>query len=150
MTNNIRNRTAKKITLSIGLILASFAYAFYQNKIPLSSVTTFVNTTPVVVTIKPTGQYVDGTYVGAQADAYYGIIQVKVTVSNGALTDVQFLQHPNDRSTSVRINNYAMPILRQEAIRAQSANVDIVSGATDSSQAFVQSMSSALAQAKNS
>ncbi|HEY4384430.1 MAG TPA: FMN-binding protein [Ktedonobacteraceae bacterium] len=46
------------------------------------------------------------------------------------------------------INNYADPQLTSEAIQAQSANVDIVSGATDSSEAFIQSLNSALAQAK--
>ena len=106
-------------------------------------------TPPPVPISKPAGQYADGTYVGNPADAYYGTIQVEAIIKNGALADVQFLQHPSDRSTSVRINNHAMPILRQEAISAQSANVDIVSGATDSSQAFEQSIASALTQAKN-
>jgi uncharacterized protein with FMN-binding domain len=91
----------------------------------------------------------DGTYTGDSADAFYGFIQVQVAISGGKLTDVQFLQYPNDRSTSRMINGQAMPILRQEAIAAQSANVDIVSGATDSSQAFIQSLSSALAKAKS-
>jgi len=60
---------------------------------------------------------------------------------------VQFLQYPSDRNTSIRINSRAMPILKQEAISAQNANVNIVSGATDSSQAFQQSLASALSQA---
>lgn len=100
-------------------------------------------------TSKPAGQFKDGTYTGSVADAYYGNIQVSGIFTNGTLTDVTFLQYPNDRDRSIRINQYAMPILRQEAISAQSANVDIVSGATDSSQAFIQSMASVLSQAKN-
>ncbi len=94
------------------------------------------------------GQYKNGVYTGSPADAFYGNIQVQVTVSSGKIADVQFLQYPSDRNTSVMINNQAMPYLKQEAIQAQSANVNIVSGATDSSQAFIQSMQSALAQAK--
>lgn len=94
------------------------------------------------------GQYRDGTYTGQVADAYYGNIQVKAIISGGKLTDVQFLQYPNDRNTSVMINTQAMPYLKSEAIQAQSANVDIVSGATDSSRAFIISLGSALAQAK--
>lgn len=93
------------------------------------------------------GQYKDGAYTGSAADAFYGNIQVQVTISGGRITDVQFLQYPNDRSTSIAINSQAMPYLKQEAIQAQSANVDIVSGATDSSQAFQESLQSALAQA---
>ena len=95
------------------------------------------------------GLYADGQYTGSVADAYYGNIQVKVTVSGGKITDVVFLQYPSDRGTSVRINSQAMPYLKQEAIAAQSANVGIVSGATDSSLAFQQSLASALALAKN-
>lgn len=100
-------------------------------------------------TVKPAGLYKDGTFTGSVADAYYGNIQVSAVFQNGNLTDVTFLQYPNDRDRSIRINQYAMPILQQEAIAAQNAQVDIVSGATDSSQAFVQSLTFAFSQAKN-
>lgn len=99
---------------------------------------------------KPAGQYKDGSYTGSMADAYYGIVQVRATVSGGKLTDVVFLQYPNDRSTSVYINSQAMPLLKSEAIAAQSANVSGVSGASDTSMAFRESLGAALAQAKNS
>jgi uncharacterized protein with FMN-binding domain len=62
---------------------------------------------------------------------------------------VQFLQAPNAHGHSVEINSVADPMLAQEAIQAQSAKVDIVSGATDSSDAFIQSMQSALNKAKS-
>jgi uncharacterized protein with FMN-binding domain len=94
--------------------------------------------------------YRDGTYTGVSADAYYGNIQVKVIIQGGRIADVQFLDYPQDRGTSVEINQQAMPYLRSEAIQAQTAPVDGVSGATDSSGAFNQSLSSALAQARNS
>ena len=99
-------------------------------------------------TPKPTGQYTDGTYTGSQADAYYGTVQVEAIVQGGKLTDVQFLQYPNSHSTSVYINQQAMPYLTQEAVQAQSANVNIISGATFTSMAFQQSLASALAKAK--
>jgi uncharacterized protein with FMN-binding domain len=99
-------------------------------------------------TPKPTGLYADGTYTGSVADAYYGNLQVAAVIQGGKLTDVQFLQYPSDRSQSQRINSRSSPILRQEAIQAQSANVNIVSGATASSQAFQESLASALTQAK--
>ncbi len=97
---------------------------------------------------KPSGLYTDGAYTGSAADAYYGMVQVKAVIQNGKIADVQFLQYPNTHSTSVYINSQAMPYLKQEAIQAQSANVNIVSGATDTSMAFQQSLASALAQAK--
>jgi len=104
---------------------------------------------PAPVAIAQKNLYADGTYVGSIADAYYGNVQVQAVIQNGKIVDVQILQYPSDRSRSVSINTYAMPILRNEAISLQSANVDIVSGATDSSQAFGQSLGSALAQARN-
>ncbi len=91
--------------------------------------------------------YKDGTYTGSVADAYYGNIQVQAVIKGGKITQVKFLQYPNDRPNSVAINQQAMPYLQQEAIQVQSAHVNGVSGATDTSIAFIQSLSSALSQA---
>lgn len=90
----------------------------------------------------------DGAYTGSVADAQWGYVQVKAIISGGKITDVQFLQYPNDRSRSVYINSVADPQLTSEAIQAQSAQVDVITGATDSSQAFIQSLSDALTQAQ--
>lgn len=104
--------------------------------------------TPV---LKPrTGLYADGVYTGSVADAYYGNVQVRATVQSGRITSVQFLDYPHDRGTSLFINSMAMPRLISEAVQAQSAKVDIVSGATDTSMAFQQSLGSALSSARNS
>lgn len=92
--------------------------------------------------------YKDGSYTGSPADAFYGNIQVQATIAGGKITDVQFLQYPNEQDNSVRINQAAMPYLKQEAIKAQSANVDVITGATDTSQAFIQSLGSALQKAQ--
>ncbi len=93
--------------------------------------------------------YKDGEYTGSVTDAYYGNVQVKAKINGGKITDVQFLDYPQDRKTSQRISAMAMPMLRTEAIQAQSSNVDIVSGATQTSQAFIESLSSALTKAKS-
>ncbi len=102
--------------------------------------------TPVPVPVQ-TGKYKNGQYTGSVTDAQYGLVQVQVSIQNGRIADVQFLQYPNDRQTSQYINSQAMPLLTQEAIQAQSANVDTVSGASDTSQAFRESLSVALQQA---
>jgi uncharacterized protein with FMN-binding domain len=94
------------------------------------------------------GQYKDGIYTGSVADAFYGNLQVTVTISGGAITDVTFPQAPSG-GHSGDVSATALPELRQEAIAAQSANVNVVSGATQDSQAFQQSLASALAQAKS-
>jgi uncharacterized protein with FMN-binding domain len=91
--------------------------------------------------------YADGVYTGPAADAYYGIIQLQALVQNGRLTALKILQYPSDRRTSIRINRQALPMLRDEAISAQSADVDIITGATLTSKAFVQSLRGALKQA---
>lgn len=97
--------------------------------------------------LSSTGSYKDGSYTGSVADAYYGNVQVQAMVSGGKITDVRFLQYPNTHSTSVYINQQAMPYLQQEAIKTQKSNVNIISGATYTSQAFIQSLASALSQA---
>lgn len=97
------------------------------------------------VSVQP--KYKNGTYTGKSADAYYGNIQVRATVSGGNLSDVQFLDYPQDRRHSLEISQQAMPLLKSEAISAQSSQVDIISGATMTSQAFIESLGSALSQA---
>ena len=97
--------------------------------------------------LTPSGKYKDGTYTGIAADAQYGNIQVQAAIAGGKIVKINFLQYPNDRNTSVRINQQAMPYLQQEAIQTQSAQVDAISGASDTSQAFIESLSTALKQA---
>ncbi|SRR6266568_1069328 len=145
----------KKLVLSISVIVIFVLYAIFHNNsvtavpVSLSKNNSSSNTVSTVNgTSAAQGAYKDGTYTGSLADAFYGTIQVKAVVQNGKLADVQFLQSPNDRDESIQINQQAMPILKQEAIQAQNANVDIVSGATDSSRAFIESLASALTQAK--
>ena len=95
------------------------------------------------------GLYKDGDYVGNPMDAYFGNVQVKAVVRGGQLTDVQFLDYPHDRRTSQRINAQAMPYLQTEAVQAQSAQVNVIGGATLTSQAYIRSLQSALAKAKS-
>jgi len=100
-------------------------------------------------TSAPVGRYKNGTFIGGIADAYYGNIQVAAVIQGSKLTNVNILQSPNDRDNSIAINSQALPILQSEAISAQSAAVDMVSGATDTSAAFIESLTSALSQAAN-
>jgi uncharacterized protein with FMN-binding domain len=93
------------------------------------------------------GAYKDGVFIGPAADAYYGIIQIGAVIKGGRLADIKVMQYPSDRRTSVRINQIALPRLRDEAVSAQTGDVDIVSGATLTSRAFIRSLSGALRQA---
>jgi uncharacterized protein with FMN-binding domain len=95
----------------------------------------------------PSGKFKNGTYTGSSADALYGTVQVAAVISGGKLTDVQILQSPSDRGHSAQLSQMALPQLKSEAIAAQSSVVQIISGATQTSQAFEQSLQSALSQA---
>lgn len=86
------------------------------------------------------------TVTGPEVDTRYGPIQVEVTVSGGKVTDVVAVQLPSG-GHSGRISNNVAPVLRQEALQAQSANIDTVSGATYTSEAYAQSLQAALDQA---
>ena len=88
------------------------------------------------------GKTVDGPVVPTR----YGDIQVEVVVASGKLTDVVALQLPTGRRSG-QISSYAEPILHQEALKAQNANIDLVSGATYTSDAYSQSLQAALNQA---
>ena len=102
---------------------------------------------PTATSAASTGLYKDGTYKGPEVNAFYGLVQVQAVVQNGKIKTVQFLEYPADRRTSQRINSYAVPTLQQEAVQVQNANVNIISGATLTSQAFIMSLQSALANA---
>ena len=86
-----------------------------------------------------------GQLTGTAVDIGYGIVQVQVTMQNGAITDVQALQLPSG-GHSGQVSSYAAPQLRSEALAAQSAQINTVSGATYTSQGYMQSLQSALDQ----
>ena len=92
--------------------------------------------------------YRDGDYRGRTFSAYYGLVQVEAQVRNGELYHVNVLKRPSDRLTSRIIARRSLPRLEKEVIRAQSAYVDTVSGATLTSDAFLRSLESALQQAR--
>jgi uncharacterized protein with FMN-binding domain len=87
---------------------------------------------------------VNKTVTGRVIQTQYGPVQVRAVISNGKPTEVTALQLPNDNSHSQQISNYAAPLLRQEALKAGSAHIDIVSGATYTSDGYAQSLQSAL------
>lgn len=136
----------KLITLALTVLVLALPVA------DAWAATTKATTKKKVVTQKFSGSL-------AQVDRW-GTLQVtivvrKTTVTTGAhkkvtrkLTSVGVPLYPNHTDRSVFINENALPTLKAEALRAQSANIDLVSGATDTSDAFVQSLQSAILKAK--
>ncbi len=102
-----------------------------------------------MVASNPGSGYKNGTYTGPSVDVNWGFVQVQATIQGGKISDVQVVQYPNERRTSLSINSIAVPMLQQEAIQAQSANVDLISGATLTSEGFQESLQSALDQARS-
>lgn len=90
----------------------------------------------------------NGRFDGNIYDVYYGYVQVRADVRKGQLVKIDILRYPSDRRTSRIIASRALPVLEQEAIRAQSAKVDLVSGATLTSLGFVKSLADALGHAR--
>ena len=84
---------------------------------------------------------------GDTAQTRWGPVQVQITVAGGQITDVTPVQYPNGNGRDQEINSYALPVLAKEALAAQSANIDHVSGATVTSDGYVQSLQSAIDQA---
>jgi uncharacterized protein with FMN-binding domain len=87
------------------------------------------------------------TYTGNAVDTRWGPVQVQITVTGGKVTAAQAVQYPNGNGRDVEINSYALPVLSQEAVQKQSAQIDTVSGATVTSDGYLQSLQSALDQA---
>lgn len=87
------------------------------------------------------------TFTGTAAQTRFGPVQVKITVKNKKITNIEVVEYPSDNPKDQEINNYALPVLNQEAISAQSAQIDSVSGATYTSGGYVSSLQSAIDQA---
>ncbi|TYB36512.1 FMN-binding protein [Micromonospora sp. AP08] len=85
-----------------------------------------------------------GTATGSVAQTRWGPVQVRITVSGGKITDVTAVQVPDGNHRDQEINDYAVPILRQAALAAQSARIDTVSGATVTSDGYRESLQSAI------
>ena len=84
------------------------------------------------------------TTTGAVVQTRWGPVQVAITVTNDRITDVRVVQYPAGNPRDAEINNYALPILVEETLDAQSANIDMVSGATVTSEGYVGSLQAAL------
>ena len=106
---------------------------------PTATATTVETTAPVTSTVK------DGTFTGPAVFVNYGTVQVKITVSNGKITDAVAVQAP--RGKNDRYTNMAVPILKQQTLQAQSANIQGASGASYTSYGWFKSLQGAMAEA---
>jgi len=89
----------------------------------------------------------DGTYTGEAVMTRFGAVQVEITVQDGRITESAVTQVPWSDRRDQQINSYAVPILNDETVQAQGSDIDMVSGATFTSQGYVTSLQSAIDQA---
>jgi uncharacterized protein with FMN-binding domain len=85
-----------------------------------------------------------GTYKGSAVQTRFGPVQVQITVANGKITDVTALQLTNTDGKSIQISNRAAPLLKSKVLAAQSADIQTVSGATITSDAYLTSLQAAI------
>ncbi len=125
-----------------------------QNKPAATSVTPTTSGPPgtaaggsTPTTKPPSSTTAERTYTGQEIQYVYGDIVVAATLQNGKIANISVPRNDATDGRSQMINSYAVPILEQEAVSAQGVNIDVVSGATFTSDAFAQSLQTALTRA---
>ena len=106
---------------------------------PAATQSTAAVTTPATSAVK------DGTFTGPSVNVNYGNVQVKITVVNGRITDAVAIKAPSGKND--RYTNMSVPVLKQQTLKAQSANIQGVSGASYTSYGWFTSLQGALAAA---
>lgn len=132
--------SAKKTTASSSGSLASGTATAGTS--PSTTASTTITTTSTGSSFK------DGTYTGDAASTPFGDVQVKLTISNGKISGVTAVAYPSEDRHSIQLSQAVIPELTQEAIAAQSANISTISGASYTSESYIQSLQTALDQAK--
>lgn len=124
------------------------AAATKSSKPAMSSGATATETAAPAATQAPAAsstKSINGSFTGPAVFVNYGTVQVKITVANGRIIDAVAVQAPSGRND--RWTNMAVPILKQQTLAAQSANIQGASGASYTSYGWYTSLQGALAQA---
>ena len=150
------NRAPIVLSATVAGLAATLGFQAHAPAVPTAATTTAQTTAP-----SSTGSTTSGskpstsssssssskTVTSAVAANQYGNVQVRITVANGKITKLETLQVPQNDRKSAEINASAEPILRASALKAQSANIDTVSGATYTSNSYKTALQSALDKA---
>lgn len=118
------------------------------SKVAPSSVVTTQSGTAATPTTTPTAAAgaTTKTVTGSSVDTRYGPVQVQIVITDGKITSATAVQYPSGNGRDQEINSYAVPTLQQESVQANSANIDMVSGATYTSNGYISSLQSALSK----
>ncbi|AOT56357.1 FMN-binding protein [Weissella soli] len=114
-----------------------------------SDTTSVSSSSSTISTSSSSGKYKDGTYKGSSVSTQWGNVQVKVTISGGKITDVTMVHSTSEdgEGRSQAIDNQAEPVYISETKKAQSADIQAISGATVTYEGYTQSLQSALDKA---
>ena len=140
-TKSARPVATKKSTKPVATHSATAQATANATAQPTATATPTATKTTAPVT--PAGK--SGTFTGPAIFVNYGTVQVKITVENGKITDAVAVQAPSGRND--RYTNMAVPILKQQTLHAQSANIQGASGASYTSYGWFKSLQGALANA---
>ena len=138
-TSSAPTKSAKPVATKKATAGATTQPAASQSATAAASPAATQTTAPVTSTVK------DGTFTGPSVNVNYGNVQVMITVSNGKITDAVAVQAP--RGKNDRYTNMAVPILKQQTLQAQSANIQGASGASYTSYGWFKSLQGAMAEA---
>lgn len=131
---------------TVTIVVLLFGYHTSTNDVPATTAPSGTSSAPPPgsPSSSPTATK---SYTGSVASTRWGPVQVEIAVSARKITDVTVLQQPNGNHKDTEINGYALPILVQDTLSAQSADIDMVSGATVTSDGYLQSLQAALDEA---
>ena len=129
--------SAKPVATKKGTTATTKATATQSATATPSATTT--TAAPAASTVK------DGTFTGPSVNVNYGNVQVKITVVNGRITDAVAIKAPSGKND--RYTNMSVPVLKQQTLNAQSANIQGVSGASYTSYGWFTSLQGALTAA---
>jgi len=138
-TSSAPTKSAKPVATKKATAGATTQPAASQSATAAASPAATQTTAPVTSTVK------DGTFTGPSVNVNYGNVQVMITVSNGKITDAVAVKAPKGKND--RYTNMAVPILKQQTLQAQSANIQGASGASYTSYGWFKSLQGAMAQA---
>ena len=138
-TSSAPTKSAKPVATKKATAGATTQPAASQSATAAASPAATQTTAPVTTTVK------DGTFTGPSVNVNYGNVQVMITVSNGKITDAVAVKAPSGKND--RYTNMAVPILKQQTLQAQSANIQGASGASYTSYGWFKSLQGAMAQA---
>ena len=138
-TSSAPTKSAKPVATKKATAGATTQPAASQSATAAASPAATQTTAPVTTTVK------DGTFTGPSVNVNYGNVQVMITVSNGKITDAVAVKAPKGKND--RYTNMAVPILKQQTLQAQSANIQGASGASYTSYGWFKSLQGAMAQA---